>query len=353
MSSFNNFASTWGKKLEEISTTMSQKAGEISTNLPAMAQSTQRMVQERLGQVTDISQLPQEYLELEKKIDSLKLINQHFLQITSIYENESYDYPKFIRDSVNDLSKTVTTKVTDLSRATSTTEAQNIIMAPGPVKDPKTLNYALSKVALTSSELINKSSNALTPEETQVSSVLLDFSNLQTQVAQARIQQDTMIKTKFNKRLRETLEHDIERAEKARKEVSNKRLQYDVARTNLMNAKPEKEASLRVQMESLEDQFAQVTEHATIVMQEVLANSEFLTDLQTLVKAQLSYFEMSSKLLTNFLDNTQFPDPTTSASAAIGSTPAASATPTTTAETTPAQDNSPIQLDADDDELED
>lgn len=350
MSSFNNFASTWGKKLEEISSTVSQKAGEISTNLPAMAQSTQRMVREKLGQVTDISQLPQEYLELEKKMDSLKAINEHFLQITSIYENESYDYPKFARDSVNELSKTLTAKVTDLSRATSTSEAQNILMSPGPVKDPKTLNYALSKVALTSSELINQSSNTLTPQETKVSSVLLDFSNLQTQIAQARIQQDTMIKTKFNKSLRESLEHDIERAEKARKEVTNKRLLYDVARTNLMNAKPEKEASLRVQMESLEDQFAQVTEHATIVMQEVLANSEFLFDLQNFVKAQLSYFEMSTKLLSNFLENTQFPDyNASSATGATESTPVAM----NTDETTTGNDSSPIHLDDDDDELED
>lgn len=355
MSSFNSFASSWTKKLEEISSTVSQKTQELSTNLPSFAQSTQRLVQEKFGQVTDISQLPQEYLELEKKIDTLKLINEHFLKITSIYENESYDYPKFIKDSVNDLSKTISSKIIDLSHATSTTEAQNILLSPGPVKDPMTLNYALSKVALTSSELINQSSANLSPQETQTSSILLDFSNLQTQIAQARIQQDTLIKTKFNKRLRESLKQDIERANRARKEVTNKRLQYDVARTKLMNAKPEKEASLRVQMESLEDQFAQVTEHATIVMQEVLANSEFLFDLQSLVNAQLSYFEMSTNLLKNFVKNTNFPEvnpsshlppPPPSSSSSNENT-----TATETAEAT-AVDTNPIELDDNDEELD-
>ena len=346
MSNFNSFASSLTKKLEEISSTVSQKTQELSTNLPTIAQSTQRLVQEKFGRVTDISQLPQEYLELEKKIDTLKLIYDHFLKITSIYENESYDYPKFIKDSVNDLSKTISTKIVDLSHATSTSEAQNILLSPGPVKDPMTLNYALSKVALTSSELINQSSTNLSPQETQMSSILLSFSNLQTQIAQARIQQDTLIKTKFNKKLRESLKLDIERANRARKEVTNKRLEYDVARTKLMNAKPEKEASLRVQMESLEDQFAQVTEHATIVMQEVLANSDFLFDLQSLVNAQLSYFEMSTKYLKDFVENTNFPENNHASSSSVPEN-------TTTA---PVKDDTvdtnPIELDDNDEELD-
>ena len=346
MSNFNSFASSLTKKLEEISSTVSQKTQELSTNLPTIAQSTQRLVQEKFGRVTDISQLPQEYLELEKKIDTLKLIYDHFLKITSIYENESYDYPKFIKDSVNDLSKTISTKIVDLSHATSTSEAQNILLSPGPVKDPMTLNYALSKVALTSSELINQSSTNLSPQETQMSSILLSFSNLQTQIAQARIQQDTLIKTKFNKKLRESLKLDIERANRARKEVTNKRLEYDVARTKLMNAKPEKEASLRVQMESLEDQFAQVTEHATIVMQEVLANSDFLFDLQSLVNAQLSYFEMATKYLKDFVENTNFPENNHASSSSVPEN-------TTTA---PVKDDTvdtnPIELDDNDEELD-
>lgn len=346
MSNFNSFASSLTKKLEEISSTVSQKTQELSTNLPTIAQSTQRLVQEKFGRVTDISQLPQEYLELEKKIDTLKLIYDHFLKITSIYENESYDYPKFIKDSVNDLSKTISTKIVDLSHATSTSEAQNILLSPGPVKDPMTLNYALSKVALTSSELINQSSTNLSPQETQMSSILLSFSNLQTQIAQARIQQDTLIKTKFNKKLRESLKLDIERANRSRKEVTNKRLEYDVARTKLMNAKPEKEASLRVQMESLEDQFAQVTEHATIVMQEVLANSDFLFDLQSLVNAQLSYFEMSTKYLKDFVENTNFPENNHASSSSV---PENTTTASVKDDTV---DTNPIELDDNDEELD-
>ena len=94
MSTFNNFTNSLNQKFQELSTAVSQRTQEISTNLPSLTQSTQRLVQERLGQVTDISQLPREYLELERKVDTIKLIYENFLHVTSIYENESYDYPK-------------------------------------------------------------------------------------------------------------------------------------------------------------------------------------------------------------------------------------------------------------------
>lgn len=305
--SFNSFSSSLGKKFQELSTTVSQKTQEISTNLPNLAQSTQRLVQEKLGNVTDISQLPQEYIELEKKVDTIKLICEHFLQITTIYENESYDYPKYIKDSANEFSKIFTTKVQELSHASSATEAQNILISPNATTEPKTLNYALSKVALNSSELFNQlSSSALTPNDNKISSILLNFSNIQTKIAQERLKQDTLIQTKFNKQLRDELSTNIGRATKARKDVQNKRLQYDVARSNLLNAKPEKEASLRVQMEALEDEFAQVTENATFIMQEVLSNSKFLIDLNQLAQAQLNYFENSSNLMKDFIESNNF-----------------------------------------------
>ena len=310
MDTFNSFSSSLKEKVKEISTTVSQKTQEISVNLPAFAQSTQRLVQERLGQVTDISQLPQEYLELEKKVDAIKMINEHFLQVTSIYETESYDYPKYIKDSVNDFSKIVASKVTELSHVTSASEAQSVLtnMHPNGVAiEPKTLNYALSRVALSSSDLIQQlDSSTLNSKDNKLAKVLLDFSDVQTKVAQERLQQDKLISENFNNRLREELNEKIERASVARKNVQNKRLQYDVARTNLMNAKPEKEAALRVQMETLEDEFAKATEDATLIMQEVISASSLLSNLHELVAAQLRFFENSAALLKEFAETTNF-----------------------------------------------
>ncbi|SCV99924.1 LAFE_0B05534g1_1 [Lachancea fermentati] len=286
------------KKFKDLSLAVSQRTQDLTTQLPTLAQSTQRMVQEKLGQVTDISQLPQEYTELENRVDRIKLVYENFLKVTQVYENESYDYPNNVRDSVNEFSKVLSVKLHDLSHATSTNEAQSILIAPGPHKDPKTLNYALSKVALTSSEYLNKSAGN---EDSEVASALLKYSDVQAKIAQARLQQDTLIQTRFNKKLREALSENLTKAYNARKHVENMRLQYDVARANLAAAKPEKEASLRVQMETLEDQFAQATDDAVVIMQQVIQSSEFLKDLHELVVAQLAYYKLSAELLSDFL----------------------------------------------------
>ncbi|KAM3165410.1 GVP36 [Lachancea thermotolerans] len=296
--SFNNFADSLDKKFRDLSSAVSQRTQDLTTQLPSFAQSTQRLVQEKLGQVTDISQLPQEYVELENKIDRVRLVYENFLKVTQVYENESYDYPNNVRDSVNEFSSVVAGKLHDLSRATSTNEAQSVLIAPGPHKDPKTLNYALSKVALTSSEYLNKSVGG---DDSEVSNALLKYSDVQAKVAQARLQQDTLIQTRFNKKLRDILANDLNEAQKARKNVEHKRLQYDIARSNLANAKPEKEASLRVQMESLEDEFAQATDDAVVVMQKVAGSSELLKELRELVAAQADYHKQSYELLSEFL----------------------------------------------------
>lgn len=295
---FNSFTSSLGQKLQEIGSNVYQKTEELSNSLPANAQTYQRLVQEKLGHVTDISQMPQEYLYLEHKTDIMKLVFEQFLKITVIYENESYDYPKYVADSINDFSKTAADKAKELSKVSSISEGQNVLSTPGPQREPRTLNYALSKTALTSSEYLNQVTEN---SDTSVSAALLSYSDVQAQLAQARLQQDTAIQTKFNKQLRDKLAGSIAKSNKYRKEVQYKRLQYDVARTNLQNAKPEKEAALRVEMETLEDEFAQITEEATIVMQETLANANFLAHLQDLAQAQLAYYENSAKLMADFM----------------------------------------------------
>lgn len=53
-----------------------------SANFTPFAQRTQQMIKEQLGQVDDKTQLPDEYIELEKRVDALKLVHQKLLQVT-------------------------------------------------------------------------------------------------------------------------------------------------------------------------------------------------------------------------------------------------------------------------------
>lgn len=292
--SFNRFTEGLNERFQQLSTAVSGKAQELSQGIPT----TQRFMQEKLGQVTDISQMPQEYVELEAKIDAIKLVFNHFLQVTQIYDNESYDYPKYVNESINEFSKTVGAKLQELSRVTSAQEAHTILSAPNAARDPKTLNYALSRVSLVSSECLNRLGDH---DDAQLASYLMKYSDTQSRVAQARLQQDSLIQANFNERLRENIEGNLKKAHKVRKDVESKRLQYDVSRSNLENARPEKEAHMRVQMESAEEEFAQTTEHAIIVMQEVIATTNFLPLLRALAAAQWSYHENAAQRMEEFL----------------------------------------------------
>ncbi|KAL2711346.1 Protein GVP36 [Kluyveromyces marxianus] len=293
----SQYFGTFSKKVQELSSSVSQKAQEaqldqkfkdLKTNTSLFANSTQRLIQEKLGQVTDISQLPDEYTQLENRVDKIKLIYENFLKVTKIYENESYDYPGNIKESVDEFSKTVGGKLHELSKATNREQAQSALLS-SQLKEPKTLNYALSKVALTSSEHV---------EDDVLANFLAKYSDVQTKIAQLRLQQDTMIQTKFNKAIKEKLDQEIAASTKARKLVEQKRLQYDVVRSNrLKNTKPEKQAALQVEESTYEEEFAKATDDAIIAMSKVVELADFTTNLQELVAAQLAYHKSSAELL--------------------------------------------------------
>lgn len=42
------------------------------------------MIKEQLGQADDRTQLPDEYIELEKRVDALKIVHQKLLQVTCV-----------------------------------------------------------------------------------------------------------------------------------------------------------------------------------------------------------------------------------------------------------------------------
>ncbi|CCH60917.1 hypothetical protein TBLA_0D04200 [Henningerozyma blattae CBS 6284] len=298
--SFNNLKSSIGQALQGLSESVSQKTQEMASTWPAYAQVQQRLAQEKLGQITDISQMPREYIDLEDRIDNLQNSIQVLLHVTRVYEEPAYDWPYSTQESVQDWSRAIGSRVQELSRASSASEAGNLLKSPvGPENGPRTLNYALSQASLAVSTLT--SSNMPGPNGEGLSSGLIAYSDTQAKLAQIRIAQDTQVQTKFNKQLREILNNPIAKANKYRKDVQYKRVLYDIARTNLQNARPEKEASLRVEMETLEDQFAQITEEATIVMQETLSNTHLLKNVAELAEIQKNYYKQSLELMNDLM----------------------------------------------------
>jgi hypothetical protein len=94
---------------------------QVSSVMTPFAARNQQWIREQTGNATEKTELPHDYTELEVRIDALKSTHQKLLAATSQYTNEAYDYPPNIRESFNDLSKSITEKV---RRSGSETEVQ-------------------------------------------------------------------------------------------------------------------------------------------------------------------------------------------------------------------------------------
>ncbi|EDO15786.1 hypothetical protein Kpol_478p22 [Vanderwaltozyma polyspora DSM 70294] len=325
--SFGAFSESVGKKFQELTT----KTQELTSTIPTVAQSTHRMVKEKLGQVDDISPLPQEYLDLELKIDTYKSVYEHFLKITSIYERESYDYPKEFSESVNEFTDSIGNKMYEFSNGVSTEGSSG--------KTPRTLNYAVSKVSMGASEQFQKLHDT---DDKRIANLLTNVGNAEASIAEARLLQDHSIQAKFNFQLREEIAQSIERASKYRKEVYHKRLKYDIAREKY--SKHEKNGTVKVELEILEDEFNHATKDAIMVMQEIISNNRFEQNLKDFAAAKLAYHEKSVDALRNLLDNAEL--------ASEKPVPETPATKTEQSKDTPVSTNNKVELEVNDDEEE-
>jgi Bin/amphiphysin/Rvs domain for vesicular trafficking len=231
---------------------------------------------------------------LERRIDALKLVHQKLLSVTAQYENEGYDYPPNLRESFVDLSRTISEKVSTLSQAGSAQEAQAIITSPGSKKEPKTLNHALGRAALSGSE-------GLGPNSKPLADALQKYAVVEEKIGEARLAQDQLVVTRFNSAFATTLNTSIQFANKARKNVQNARLTLDAAKASAKTAKPEKQAAARLEVEHAEDEFVAATEEAVSVMKNVLDTPEPLRNLAELITAQLAYHKAANELLSQLV----------------------------------------------------
>lgn len=283
----------------------------ISASFTPFAARTQQLVKETLGQAEDKTQLPPDYIELEKRVDALKKVHNTMLQVTSQYSNEAYDYPTNIRESFNDLGRTVGEKVQLLSAATSPAEAQAALTAPPSAKpQPKTFSHAVARAALNSSHTLQGEHSGA--GEDPLATALEKYAIASEKVGEARLAQDAQIQSRFLAGWSTTLNTNIMFATRARKAVENSRLNLDATKANVKGGftLPGQKAQQhqlgdedlteeqRAKIEQAEDEFVGQTEEAVGVMKNVLDTPEPLRNLADLIAAQLEYHKKAYEILS-------------------------------------------------------
>ena len=215
---------------------------------------------------------------------------------SSHYTNEAYDYPPNIKETFQDLGRTVSEKVTLLSSASSPAEAQAALVAPPSAKpQPKTFSHAVARASLASSQVLHQ--NHAGAGEDPLATALEKYALAMERVGEARLAQDAEIESRFLAGWNTTLNTNMMFATRARKNVERSRLSLDTTKARVNGttwklhgpASPrtdqlgdhELNAEAQEEIEKAEDDFVTQTEEAVGVMKNVRA-----VDFTTLDKAR-------------------------------------------------------------------
>ncbi|EJD50656.1 hypothetical protein AURDEDRAFT_112235 [Auricularia subglabra TFB-10046 SS5] len=265
-----------------------QTAGKFAKTVNNSMQATK----ERLGAVAadEITELPQEYKDLEARVDALRTTHLSLLKITKVYETETYDYPTQVQESLAELGAGFTHSVTNF--AATNLKGTNLpvpAVSPPPPTQHKTLPHALARAATAGAVAIGP--------EARLGKGLTLYAQATDKIGEARLAQDEAIREHFLAPWQVTLSSTIAVAMKARAAVKASRLELDAAKQTLKNANPSKQEQARLEVENAEDDLVQKTEVAIKLMKAVLENPEPLKNLNELVKAQLLFHAQAAEAL--------------------------------------------------------
>lgn len=295
---FSNFSLD---KLTNTITTAAQSAQEtinntiLSPNVQTKLQikKTTRFLQEKVGVISEdeISKLPEDYQQLELKVDALEKVLNRLLLVTRTFELEGYDYPPNLTESLNHWWNEEDKKISDFkNNEKESKDFENVenketnnainngsndrLVEINPSIFNRSFAIAISKAVLDSQQIFINSkkrkeqtstgNNKTNNEENEEDEEDEDLNNLikafqswcqcYKNIDQSQNDMNTMIAKEFNQKLSDMLTIDFKTVKKLRKKVQESRLEFDTMRheikmKNLLKEKA-KEESVKVESES-------------------------------------------------------------------------------------------------------
>jgi hypothetical protein len=275
-----------------IGPTLTQSTNKFTKGFNSNVQAAK----EALGRVSaeEITELPQDYKDLEAKVDAVRQAHISLLKITRVYETETYDYPTQIQESIAEFSATLGSNITNF--AATNLKGTNLPL-PAPTEAPAvqhtTLPHALCRAAATAAVVLGTVSN-----DSKLNSAVTAYGMAFEKIAEARVLQDLAIQEKYLLPWQQSLNASLTVAIKARQAVRASRLELDAAKQALKTAPPAKQEAARLEVENGEDDLVQKTEVAIQLMKTVLDNPEPIKNLNELAKAQLAFHVATAEALT-------------------------------------------------------
>ncbi|KAG7665320.1 uncharacterized protein J8A68_001008 [[Candida] subhashii] len=299
---------------------------QFKESIQPFTSKTTQLISEQVKQVqqlanntnpnVEVSELPEDYLQLEANCDLLLKLYTDLIQFTNeTYGKLSYDYPpgNYAINKIKDanVGGVIGAKFNQLRNASSPQELEKILLGgnnngqqqqqqqateggvsiqPTSPDLAKTLFGQLSAITIKHSEELKASENPL-------SFALLQVSSIYHEIGVARLDQDKKIMSDVNQALVVILNEQFIKVNELRKRVYAARSSFDVIRAKYEDD-PENEDLI-----AKEDELVNATEVAVLEMKKLLRPSKNIDLLKVFVKAQKEYFELNAKKLAELLNS--------------------------------------------------
>ncbi|KAL2316100.1 Protein GVP36 [Schizosaccharomyces pombe] len=283
--------------METFKTHITGQFNATVSSITPFAKKTTHYLRTKIGSRVEELSLPEDYVELEQQVDSLKEAYNLVLPIVETVEVDGYDYPTNFRDSITDFGKTVSGKVRNLGNLTPLEQTplasvgKNLEEKEEAAKPSRTLYNAISRAA---SEATTKM-GAGNP----LSSAFGQISVLEEKVGNLQGERDSAISKNFCEQVRAVLYPRFAEAHRVKADVQDKRLQLEMAKLDVESAKPENLEHCKSAVRSAEDELNGAIEHAKILYEQIL-NKDYNTDLlRSIIKNQLKFHQDAAAALSD------------------------------------------------------
>lgn len=296
-----------GKTVDQFKESLQPFTARTTQLISSQLQQVQSLANSHANTNIEVSELPADYLQLEKGCDLLLNLYTDLIHFTNdTYAKVSYDYPpgNYALNKLRDanVGGIIGNKFNQLKNVSSPQELEKILLGnkteeatiqTTSVDIPKTLYGQLSQVAEKHSEELRDSNSALSLDLLQISSTYLEIAN-------ARLDMDKTIMNDLNIKLVELLDQQFVKVNESRKKVYSTRSEFDLLRSKI----PEDEEN--EELIAKEDELVNATEAAVLEMKQLLKPSKSVSFLKIFVDAQKEWFLLASKKLDSLsesLDN--------------------------------------------------
>lgn len=311
-----------GKAVSEYSEHFKESIQPFTVKTQQLISSQLQQVQQLAATHTnsniEVSELPAEYLELEKNCDLLLTLYTDLIQYTNeTYGTVSYDYPpgntaiSKIKDA--HVGLLLSAKFTQLKNVSTPQEMEKILLGQGETAAPEQSAEAQVVTQLPKTlfgqlaQLMAKNGDGFNGSEDSLSFALLKISSVYVEIGTARFEQDKKVLTNLNHALVQILNEQFIKVNELRKKVYATRLEFDLVRSKSTADEEEENEELIAK----EDELVSATEVAVLEMRKLLKPSKNVNLLKVFISAQKEYFDVASKKLGTLiseLDKIEFKD---------------------------------------------